>query len=654
MPPQPLQPEGLHAITATATTEANGESAPTGPFDLVIDTTAPANGGIDTVLDDVGTIQDPVQNGGATDDSTPTLVGKGTPGDVVTVIANGNTLGSTTVGDNGEWSFTPETPLPDNTYEFKTVITDPAGNASGLSDPYIVIVDTAAPEVPVITSIVDDVGTITGEISNGGATDDKRPTVNGTAPANTVVIIYDNGNEVGSTRANSQGMWSFPLTSDLSDTLHHITASTRDDVGNTSEQSNEWNIVVDTQIDTPTITSAYDDVGKVGEISNGGRTDDTTPTLSGKAEPHSTVTIYDGTTEIGTAIADDNGDWSFITPVRDIGDHDFTVIAEDEAGNVSDRSESWSFYIGPIGTENGSESFESETAGTLDQGFHHFSSGLDIEIIDIGNGSNPQYANAIYRNTQYGNTTKQMSLATNSIVKLLFDDTTKVSFDYGAVNAAEGGTVSFYDASGKLLGTITLTQTLEFGDDGDLIDDFPHSALFTAPEGETIAYAMIEVKDPSNNGFSNVGFDNIKWGSDVDVTATFAQTNDNAITEQHHEAGAEILLDANAQEDEGQMQHILVVDHESGVMQLSLDSVLESGAEGLFIDDDSQQLLIKGEAGDKIELSDLLKDGTDTGDWKQVAGTVTVAGEKYEVYQHSGAEVELLVQQGVQVDLLNH
>jgi hypothetical protein len=64
--------------------------------------------------------------------------------------------------------------------------------------------------------------------------------------------------------------------------------------------------------------------------------------------------------------------------------------------------------------------------------------------------------------------------------------------------------------------------------------------------------------------------------------------------------------------------------------------------------------LVKGDKGDRIELSDLLKDGADLGDWKQAAGTVTVAGEQYEVYQHSGSDVELLVQQGVQVDLNNH
>jgi hypothetical protein len=56
--------------------------------------------------------------------------------------------------------------------------------------------------------------------------------------------------------------------------------------------------------------------------------------------------------------------------------------------------------------------------------------------------------------------------------------------------------------------------------------------------------------------------------------------------------------------------------------------------------------------GDKVQLSDLLKDGTDFGDWKQVAGTITVAGEKYEVYQNSEADVELLIQQGVQTNLI--
>ncbi|MFG6657483.1 hypothetical protein ACG0Z5_24030, partial [Scandinavium sp. M-37] len=54
---------------------------------------------------------------------------------------------------------------------------------------------------------------------------------------------------------------------------------------------------------TPHITNAYDDVGTKGNITSGGTTDDTKPTLSGTAEAGSKVTIYDNNTFIGTATA---------------------------------------------------------------------------------------------------------------------------------------------------------------------------------------------------------------------------------------------------------------------------------------------------------------------------------------------------------------
>ncbi|WP_309600188.1 Ig-like domain-containing protein, partial [Klebsiella pneumoniae] len=48
-----------------------------------------------------------------------------------------------------------------------------------------------------------------------------------------------------------------------------------------------------------------------GTLNSGSVTDDDTPTLSGTAEAGATVTIYDGDTVLGTAIAGVDGNWSF-------------------------------------------------------------------------------------------------------------------------------------------------------------------------------------------------------------------------------------------------------------------------------------------------------------------------------------------------------
>ncbi|MCF3195984.1 Ig-like domain-containing protein, partial [Pseudomonas bubulae] len=204
--------EGAHALTATSTT-ATGTSAPTSPFNLTIDTTAPGqpgagdNGGIDLITDNVGQVTGPIADGGTTDDTTPTLSGGGqTPGDTVTIIDNGQPLATVIVGPDGTWTYTPP-PLNEGEHPFTLIVTDPAGNASDPSDPYTIIVDTTAPVAPVITSVFDNQGAVTGNLAAGDTTDDAQPQISGTAEPGSTLIIYDNGVEIGRETVAADGTW---------------------------------------------------------------------------------------------------------------------------------------------------------------------------------------------------------------------------------------------------------------------------------------------------------------------------------------------------------------------------------------------------------------------------------------------------------------
>ena len=78
-----------------------------------------------------------------------------------------------------------------------------------------------------------------------------------------------------------------------------------------------------------TITTVHDDFGSVtGDVSKGGKTDDKTPKLIGKADKFATVEIYDGTHYLGKTTADKEGNWNFTpkTPLND-GEHKFTAKA---------------------------------------------------------------------------------------------------------------------------------------------------------------------------------------------------------------------------------------------------------------------------------------------------------------------------------------
>ncbi|RDK83024.1 Ig-like domain-containing protein, partial [Enterobacillus tribolii] len=337
--------DGNHNFTATVTDGVGRVSDPTGGYDIVIDNTAPDAATGLVITDDVGDKQGPLTSGDTTDDNTPTFSGKAEPGSTVNIIDNGKVIGSTQVDSKGDWSWTPDTALDNGAHDFTTTVTDPAGNTGPEGEHVNVVVDVVPGQVA-ITSVIDDVGDITGGIAKGGVTDDTRPEITGTAKAGSVVTIKDGSNVLGSTTADSLGNWSFTPTVDLGKGAHTITAVAKDPMGN--ESSSSWNFTIDTDAPAkPSIDSAYDDVGaKQGPLKSGDVSDDPTPTLSGKAEAGSIVKIYDQNGLIGSVTAKDDGTWSY-TPEAKLGEgsHQFYVKSIDKAGNASVPSDNFELTL---------------------------------------------------------------------------------------------------------------------------------------------------------------------------------------------------------------------------------------------------------------------------------------------------------------------
>ncbi|WPG35933.1 Ig-like domain-containing protein [Variovorax sp. EBFNA2] len=92
----------------------------------------------------------------------------------------------------------------------------------------------------------------------------------------------------------------------------------------------------------------------------------------------------------------------------------------------------------------------------------------------------------------------------------------------------------------------------------------------------------------------------------------------------------------------------------NNTLTLSLAEVLNNGGLDLFHTGDKSrvQMMVKGNAGDIVNLSDLLPNKNDQGDWLKKA-SVNVQGVVYDVYQFSTLAAELLVQKGVTVKLSN-
>lgn len=341
--------EGEHDFTATASSPSQGETDPTPVFALTIDTTPPDTPVTD-INDDVGAIVGPIAPGGLTDDNQPTLSGTGTPGDTITITDGDTPLGTAVVDDTGAWTFTPDIPLADGEHDLGVTATDPAGNESAPATVIPITIDTLAPDVPVITGVTDDVDALTGAVAEAGLTNDAQPAISGTAEANSTVTVYVDGSAVGTTTASDTGDWTFTPETGLADGTHQITASAADAAGNSSGLSNDWSVVVDTVSETPVITTATDDVpGIMGDISNGGLTNDNLPVINGTAEHDSMVSIYIDSVMAGTVQADATGAWSFkVDNLLSDGEHQFSAVAVDAAGNTSSQSAAWGLTVDTV------------------------------------------------------------------------------------------------------------------------------------------------------------------------------------------------------------------------------------------------------------------------------------------------------------------
>lgn len=348
-PETPLA-HGDHSIVLIGKGPDGRTSAPSDSFDFTVDLEAPAKPVIGEVIDDVGTVVGPVQNGGSTDDTQPTFRGENAkPGDTVELIVDGQVVGTAIVGGDGRWEVTPETPLPEGEHTGKVVISDPSGNASVPSDDFKFIVDLQGPDKPIIGEVEDDVGPAVGPIHNGDTTDDTLPVFRGDkgTPGDTVSLVIDD-KVVGTAIVGGDGRWEVTPETPLAEGKHEAVVVITDPQGNASEPSDPIGFIVDTTPPTkPTIDTVHDDAGmKTGDLTNGDITDDNTPTFTGTAEENSLVYIIVNGQEVDSVTANGNGTWTWTpSPALANGHYDVKVIAKDSAGLRSEPSDAFSFDV---------------------------------------------------------------------------------------------------------------------------------------------------------------------------------------------------------------------------------------------------------------------------------------------------------------------
>jgi len=83
-------------------------------------------------------------------------------------------------------------------------------------------------------------------------------------------------------------------------------------------------------------------------------------------------------------------------------------------------------------------------------------------------------------------------------------------------------------------------------------------------------------------------------------------------------------------------------------VSLSIVDVLNLGQTDLFMYDGNKQMIVNGSSSDTVDLLHAKVARVMDSDWEN-HGTASVGGVEYNVYQHEGAQTELLIQQGVHV-----
>ena len=166
-------------------------------------------------------------------DGSFALSGSAEAGSTVELFEGTASKGTDTADSSGQWTVG-LVGVSDGSHTYTAKATDGAGNVSDPSDGRTVIVDTAAPDVPLITGPAEGA-----RLNNGSFA------LSGTAEANSTVELFEGTASKGTDTADSSGDWGIAL-SGVSDGSHSYKAKATDPAGNASAASGVRTLVVDT------------------------------------------------------------------------------------------------------------------------------------------------------------------------------------------------------------------------------------------------------------------------------------------------------------------------------------------------------------------------------------------------------------------------
>ena len=232
----------------------------------------------------------------------------------------------------------------DGTYQITATQKDVAGNVSATSDAYKVTLDTIAPDngaKPVINGLNENSDS---GVKGDGITNNKTPTITGTAEANATVTIHINDNLAGETKATGDGQWSYQFKDGAmpADGAYQITATQSDVAGNMSATSDTYEVTLDmTAPGKPEISGLVDTAAPTLTITGNGSSGEVTFTFSEKVKgfDEADIKVANGQLDEGSLTHMDHYPWIWTAGVTADFPQTKTNIAVDvAAGAFSDLS----------------------------------------------------------------------------------------------------------------------------------------------------------------------------------------------------------------------------------------------------------------------------------------------------------------------------
>lgn len=233
-PDQPL-PDGEYDVIVKITDPAGNVSLPSDPVKVIIDTKVP--GAVNNVVleDDVGPYKGPIKNGDFTDDTRPTLSGKGENGTEVIIFDGVNEITRVPV-INGEWTYELPT-LSEGAHDIKVQPVSASGVKGSLTDVANFTVDITKPTTGTFDGVyMDKEGPeVILEPKDGlpPSISDNTLIMRGTGTTGDTVIVYGDAAHtlvIGSTTVVG-GKWVFN-TEELPDGDYYFNIGVRDLAGN--------------------------------------------------------------------------------------------------------------------------------------------------------------------------------------------------------------------------------------------------------------------------------------------------------------------------------------------------------------------------------------------------------------------------------------